>query len=113
MQATISLTNFNEKTMDQVIVEEIEDKNDFFYLDNQNCECHVIASKNSFSLIRKADDHALEIHADRQNPFILVSSVEGELKLDIKVVDLFIFNDILEIRYILDSEERLLTISYK
>lgn len=113
MQATITLANINEKTMDQLIVEEVKNKNNFTYLDNQNCECQVIASKNSFTLIRKAEDHSLEIHIDKKKSYILVSSNEGQLELAIKVIDFINLNDILEIRYVLDSEERLLTISYK
>lgn len=112
MQATITLANINEKTMDQVVVEDVEDKNNFTYLDNQNCLCQVIADKNSFTLLRKADDHNLKIRVDKKKSYILVSSNEGQLELAIKVIDFINLNDILEIRYVLDSEERLLTISY-
>lgn len=113
MQATITLTNINEKTMDQVIVEDIKNKNDFSYLDNQNCVCHILVDKNDFVFFRKAQDHDLEIHVNNKKSYIMVSSSEGQLELNIKVIDFINFNDILEIRYVLDSEERLLSISYK
>lgn len=113
MQAIITLTSVSDRTYDQVIVEEIKDKGDFCYLDNQNCECHLKADKNSFRYYREDVDHALSINVDGKNNYIKIVSPEGEFEIQIKVIDFIFDNDILDMRYLIENEERQFRIKYQ
>lgn len=111
MTVTVSLKNLNERTVDEVMIEEVKDNNNFSYLDNEGCICDVSVYNDGINITRHAQGYTLEIITHKEN-VIRITSSEGTLNLPIKVIDFISNNDILAMHYLLEDEERIVEIKY-
>ena len=86
MTVQVTLKNLNEYSADQVLIEEVKDKNHFSYLDNQNCVCEIDVFEDGINILRHGEGYDLQIvgHGEKM---VKVSSAEGILQLPLKIVD--------------------------
>lgn len=112
MTANIILTEISTGTKDEVIVENIENKRCFEYKDNQGDLCEICVYEEGLCLFKQSEDHLLELHL-RDNTYAKITTAEGDIKLDAKVVDFIQNDDILVVRYIIGDEEREIKIIYR
>ena len=111
MNAAVILSDLLSGTQDEVIIEGIEDRRCFTYTDNQKCNCEFCIYEEGLCFFRQAPDHLLELHLRDKN-YARITTEEGILNFDIKVVDFHFNNDILVMHYIVNDEEKRITIKY-
>ena len=111
MDASIVLRNPDDGYCDEVTVKDIEDKNCITYVDNDKCNCEVCVYDNGLCLFKQHRDYQLELHLDGNN-YAKITTEEGSLKFDLKVIDFRVNNDILVMHYIVNDEARIIEIKY-
>ncbi len=111
MNARVSLSNPSASYFDEVEVMGIEDQNHFSYRDNEGSKCEMFISDGGLCLFKQAEDHELELHL-LDNNYAKISSAEGIIQIDAKVVAYYINSDILVMRYLISDEERTIRIQY-
>lgn len=111
MNATISLSNLNDGYYEEVIVNDIEDQNCFTYLDNEKTACELCIYDDGICLFKQNEDYLLELHL-KDKTYAKITSDEGILKFDAKVVDFHKNNDILVMHYLVNEEERIIIIKF-
>ena len=111
VNAIVSLLNPLQNYVDIVDIHNIPDRKHFFYHDNDEAECEMSVFDDGICLYRKAADHSLELHL-RSDNYARISSEEGIIKIDVKVVDFQNNSDILVMRYLIDDEERTIKLEY-
>lgn len=111
MKISIILTNLNTDEVDKTDIES-DDRTHFTYIDNDKNMCEIVISNEDFLLQKKAKDYSLELCLKKVSYAKIISS-EGELNLDIKIVDFLINDDVLLWRYQIDDEERQIEIVYR
>lgn len=113
MVVTISITlSDNNGYIDTVVVNDVIDKNCFNYVDNENNDCKLCVYERGIVLYKQCDDHSLELDLN-EGSYAKISTKEGDIKLDAKVVDFLINDDILVMRYIIEDVERKIEVSYR
>ena len=103
MNAKVSLSNPADDYFDEVLVENIADRNCFSYTDNDGFLCEMC--------VYEGDDHMLELHL-KTDYYAKITALEGVCKIDVTVVDFKYHSDILEMHYLINDEERLIKINY-
>ena len=111
MNALVSLSNPGSDYFDEVLVEDIVNKYCFSYTDNENCFCEACVYDDGLCYFRQADDHLLELHLKDDN-YAKITTEEGILKIDVKVLAFTLNSDILVMRYLINDEERIIRINY-
>ena len=111
MTASVTLYNLDSEETDVVVAVDIEDRNCFTYIDNQLCACQMCIYEDGICFFRQAEDHLTELHL-KGNNYAKITTEEGIIRFDAKVVDFNINDDILEMHYILNDEERIIRINY-
>ena len=111
MNASVTLRNLDDDYIDEVLVENIENRNCFSYLDNNNDNCEMIVYDNGICFFKQSEDHLLELNLIGNN-YAKITTEEGNLKFDVKVVDFQSNNDILVMHYIVNDEARIIEIKY-
>ena len=112
MTISVILTDFSNNLADEVIIENPESKRCFSYTDNQKCNCEMCIYDGSLCFFRETEDYLLELNLNENN-YAKIVSQEGEIKLDVKVVDFIQNDDILVVRYIVSDEEREIKVLYR
>jgi len=111
MTALITLESLNDNYHQESYAYNLDDKNCFTYLDEEKMNCEICVYDDGICLFRQCPDHLLELHlADKK--YAKIYTDEGFLQFDVKVVDFKKNSDILLMRYILNDEERTITIKY-
>ena len=110
MKVSVTLIQ-SDGSKDRTVINQIEDRECFSYLDHQNAKCEIAIQKNQFDLKRKAADHQVQLHLG-ENSYTSVQTEEGNLIFEVKTVDFNFNSDILVIRYIINDEERVIEIKY-
>lgn len=97
---------------DQVDIEYISDKYNFSYLDNDNNLCEIHIFDDGIHLLKTSKDYSLQLNL-RKKAYAIITTNEGNVKIDAKVVDFIENDDILVVRYIVDDTERQIRILYR
>ncbi len=111
MTASVTLHNLSSDERDEVIAADIEERNCFTYIDNQNCACQFCVYDDGICFFRQAEDHLTELHL-KDTGYAKITTEEGILRFDAKVVDFKLNDDILVMHYILNDEDRIIRIDY-
>ena len=111
MTVAVVLNNLSDGYSEEVIIENVENRTCFSYTDNDKNNCEMCVYDDGICFFKESDDHILELHL-RGNYYAKITTVEGILKFDAKVVDFNVNNDILVMRYIVNDEERIIEIRY-
>ena len=111
MTAQITLHNLNNNDIQTSYAYDISNPNCFTYLDNENNNCEICIYDDGLCLFRQCDDHYLELNLTNEN-YAKITTEEGFMKFDVKVVDFNLNSDILVMRYQINDEERLIEIKY-
>ncbi|MBQ6493693.1 MAG: hypothetical protein IJI92_07520 [Erysipelotrichaceae bacterium] len=111
MNAAVSLHNPSQDLFDETLVNDIENRYCFSYVDHDMAQCEMRVSDDGICFFRRCPGHLLELHLDTDS-YALISTEEGKIKIDVKVVDFKKYSDILVMRYLIDDEERTITIKY-
>ena len=111
MNAKVSLTNTNDNYYEEVIVENIENRNCFTYVDKEKANCEMCIYDDGICFFKESKDHLLELHLKAHN-YAKITTEEGSFKIDIKVIDFISNSDILIMRYLIDDEERVIKIEF-
>lgn len=90
----------------------IESKDDFTYLDNNDCLCRIQVMQDGIIVNKKSDSYNMELNLTN-NSYCILTTSEGEIKFDVKVVDFNKKNDILVMRYVINDIERKIEINYR
>lgn len=112
MFATIILTNITTGYVEENKALNIENRHCFQYIDKENNLCEMCTYDNGICFFKQYNDHLLELHL-REHNYAKLTTEEGEIKIDVKVVDFNENNDILVMRYVIDEEEREIRIIYR
>lgn len=112
MTVEIVLTDLSTGEVDKANAVDIDDKRCFQYTDNAGNLCEICIYEEGLCLFKQTDDYLLELHL-RCNYYAKITSQEGEIKLDAKVVDFLEKDDILVMRYVIDDIEREIKIIYR
>lgn len=91
---------------------DVVDRNHFNYVDKDGLYCKVDIYETGICLFRKGDNYSLNLDLN-EGRFAEISTAEGVLKLNAKVVDFSENNDILVMRYIIEGNEREIRIIYR
>jgi hypothetical protein len=111
MTAAVTLKDTGTGTSDEVLIENIEDRNCFTYTDNESCNCELCIYEDGLCLFRQCEDHLLELHL-KDDAYASVTTEEGVLRFVAKIVDFQNYNDILVMRYIVNDEAKTIEIRY-
>lgn len=111
MKAKVSLSNPASGYFDEVLVEDISDRNCFSYTDNEGSLCEMCIYDDGLCFFRQDEDHLLELHL-KSNLYAKITSAEGIVRFDVKVVDFSADDDILVMHYLVNDEERIIKIKY-
>lgn len=111
MTLSITLTD-NDGYKDTVVVEDVDNKNCFSYVDNENNNCELCVYDSGLCLFKECEDHLLELHLHNSN-YAKITTKEGVIKLDAKVVDFLANDDIVVMRYIIEDVERQIEVLYR
>ena len=111
VNAKVSLSNPGSGYFDEVIVEDIADRNCFSYTDNENFLCEICVYEDGLCLFRQGEDHLLELHL-KSGHYAKITTAEGIFKIEVKVLEFQLNSDILVIRYLIEDEERIISINY-
>lgn len=110
MTLSITLTD-NEGYVDTVVVNDVDNKKCFSYVDNDKNNCELCVYEDGLCLFKECNDHLLELHLHNRN-YAKITTQEGVIELDAKVVDFLTNDDILVMRYIIDNIERQIKVIY-
>ncbi len=111
MNATVSLSVPGSGYHDEVEVPDVGDRNCFSYTDNEGCLCEMCIYPDGLCFFRQDADHLLELHL-KSNLYAKITTEEGVLRFDVKVIDFHADSDILVMHYLIDDEERIIRIKY-
>lgn len=109
---SIILTDLSSDFVDKVDIENVENRHNFSYIDNQDDMCEMSIFDDGLCLFKKTKDHELKLNL-RTESFAEIVTAEGVIKLDAKVVDFNENNDILVMRYLIEENEREIRIEYR
>lgn len=91
---------------------DISSKEAFDYEDNEGGKSHINVYNSGVIINRVAKEHTSFIHLIEDDSYIKVTTNEGEIKLNVKVIEKSINNDIVIIVYKIDDIEKTLQIEY-
>ena len=111
MNVSIILDNLTASSREETIVENVENRRCFTYVDPHSVLCEICIYDDGLCLFRQDDDHILELHL-REPAHARIITEEGILKIDVKVVDFYFIDDILVMHYLIDDEMREIRIQY-
>lgn len=111
MIASIILTNPADNYKDEIIVRDIEDKRCFTYVDKEGAICEMCIYDDGLCLFKQQNDYQLELHLNGDN-YAKITTTEGTIKFDIKVVDFSVNSDILVMHYIVNDEARIIEVKF-
>lgn len=112
MKISVVLTDLSTNYVDSVDIIDPDNRKCFSYIDNQEFNCKMMVFDDGICLYRANNEYSLKLNL-RKNGYALIKSVEGEIKLDTKVVDFIQNDDILVMHYLIDSVERKIEIIYR
>ena len=112
MIVDVILTDYSTNFVDKVEGIRINNKDLFEYIDNEDGLCQMKVLDDGLDFIRKCKDHYLHLSLNKDS-YAIIGTAEGEIKIDTKIVDFSIKNDILVMRYIIDDVEREIKIIYR
>ena len=111
MKAKIELTNSLGKEI--INVENIIDRNHFFYEDNDNARNEVSIFDNGIDIKRNSNTHSTFLSLrENENSFVSITSREGNLIFNAKVLELNTNNDIITLVYKVEEDTNSIIINY-
>ena len=111
MNALVTLRNPSQGYYEETAVEDIADRSCFSYMDKQGVQCEICIYDNGICVFRQTNKHLIELHL-LDNQYVKITSAEGIIRFDVKVLDFRINSDILIMIYLIDDEERIIEIKY-
>ena len=111
MEINLYIYDQDDKCLENVKLSSIEDKNHFSYIDDNNGLCDVSIFDDGLYIEKKNSDYKLELCL-RNKSSCKISTVEGIIELDTKVVDFLANNDILVMHYLIDEQLRKIEINF-
>lgn len=112
MEINLKVYDENKLILEDINIKSIEDKNHFSYIDDNNSICKIDIFNDGISIIKQATGYKLELVL-RKISSCNITTKEGCLNLDAKVVDFIVNNDILVMHYSIDEQLRKIQISYR
>ena len=111
MKAKIELINSLGK--ETIYTGDITDKNHFFYEDADNAKNEVIIFNDGLQIKRNGSTHStFLLLRDNENSFVSVTSREGNIIFNAKVLELNINNDIITLVYKIEEDTNSIIINY-
>ena len=111
MNALVTLKIPNQDYCEETAVCDITDRSCFSYTDKEGVQCEICVYDEGICMFRQTNDYLIELHLlDKQ--YAKITSAEGIIKFDIKVLDFKINSDILIMIYLIEDEERIIEIEY-
>ena len=111
MNALVTLKIPGKDYYEETVVSDIEDRSCFSYTDSQGVQCEICVYDEGICMFRQTNDYLIELHL-LDNQYTKITSAEGIIKIDIKVLDFSINSDILIMIYLIEDEERIIEIKY-
>lgn len=111
MDASVKLCNLSDGFIDEVRISNIENNDCFTYLDNEKNNCEICIYDDGLCLFKQTDEYLLELHL-KGNTYAKITSSEGIVKFDAKVIDFHTDSDILIMHYLVNDDERIIEIKF-
>ena len=111
MNALVTLKIPSQDYFEETAVKDIADRSCFSYIDDQGVQCEICVYDEGICMFRQTNDYLIELYL-LDNQYAKITSAEGIIKFDIKVLDFKINSDILVMIYLIDGEERIIEIKY-
>ena len=112
MSVEVILIDENKQIVETNIVEYVDNKDDFTYVDDNDAVCRIKVFSDGLLIRKSAFEYELELSL-RNEAYTKVVTTEGEIQLDTKVVDFIQNDDILVMRYLIDNEKKEIKINYR
>lgn len=111
MNALVTLKNPAQNYYEETAVEDIGNRACFSYTDKHGVQCEICIYDDGICMFRQTNEYLIELHLLDQ-PYAKITSAEGIIRIDVKVLDFSINSDILIMIYLIDDEERIIEIKY-
>ncbi len=111
MKAEVTLKNLRDGHNQVSLVDDIDNKYCLNYIDSDNVPTEICIYEDGLCLFRQTNEYLLELNLKSGN-YAKISSEEGIIRFDVKVLDFRINSDILIMRYLIEDEERVIAIRY-
>lgn len=109
--ATISLRVEKEGYYENNVVENIVDRKNFCYFDVDKNKIDITVFDNGIILHKESSGYELLLNL-KDEAYCQISTTEGTIKLDAKVVAFTKNNDNIVVHYLIEDEERTIEIKY-
>lgn len=111
MKVRLTLTSNEEKEIFNI--EDVNDPNVLEFIDDGGAKNLLKVFDNGIDIERKADTHQtnLTLRSDEKS-FVVVSSLEGILQINVKTLAFERNNDIITLVYSVNDERKAITINY-
>ena len=86
-------------------ITESNDKNHFFFKDDLNGDNEVLIDDDLIIIKRVDDDHSTTLNLGKES-YILIKSIEGAFKIDIKYLEINKNSDNIDIVYSIENQTR-------
>jgi len=107
----VILTSFDDNYKSVAFIDNIENKNCFTYTDEDKNNVEICVFEDGLCVFKETSDYLLELHL-RNDPYVKITSSEGILKINAKVVEFCRNNDILVMRYLVEGQDKKIEIFY-
>ena len=111
MNVSVTLKIPSKDYIEETTVFDIADRCCFSYMDEQGTQCEMCVYDNGICLFRQTNEYLMELHL-LDNQYAKITTPEGIVKFDVKVLDFKINSDILIMIYLIEDEERIIEIKY-
>ena len=109
--AAICIRDENTNSSEISFARGIDDKRHFFYFDGDDAQCEVFLEEDGITLFRQGEEHLTELFFHEKS-YIKVTTEEGSIQFDVKVLAFQNIDDILSMRYLIGEDEKLLEIKF-
>ena len=109
--AQVTLSNLADGYRQIDIAEDVDNRNCFTYFDSEGFMVELCLYEDGLCLFRQSEDHILELHL-KDDCYAKITASEGIIRIEAKVIAFERNDDILEMHYLIDNDERVIEIKY-
>ena len=111
MKAQVQIISNENKEI--INVDNIVNNKDFEYIDSYGANNHLLVFDNGIEIKRVCNSHNTLLHLMKnEDSYVIIDSIEGNVKISSKVLAFDINCDIISLVYLINSEQRKIIVKY-
>jgi len=107
----VILTSPSDKYKSIVNIDTIDNKDCFSYEDEDKNHVEMCVFEDGLCVFKQTNDYLLELHL-KKDAYVKITSQEGIVKINAKVVEFYRNNDILVMHYLVEEQEKKIEVIY-